>query len=229
MHSPPTHKELWKHSKALVILRLLASLGGQAVHLNTMAKALNASTETIQKELTWLSTFNLLTRPRLQGGWFLTSAGLHALAPAPLELPPGEDADFPQVGSTTTTALNSKKHQNKAAAAAQDADFPHLGPGDADFPHLKTATVDNSVDNFTAANLEALAQWGVKQNSLTRALAADPSITPDYINRHAQRLHAEERFSPRLLINVLRDHDPLPTVYGPKSHPAESYKEWEII
>lgn len=137
---------------------------------------------------------------------------------------------------------------NKAGGLDSTQDTPQDGPQDGregkddgkgkdevkDEAEVEVSASDSALPetllNLLAAtaNLNALKKWGVGENKKTRAIAEDPTITPEIIEANALRLTDEKRFTTGLLITALQcgDNPPPKARSGQERDPAK-YASWE--
>jgi hypothetical protein len=140
-------------------------------------------------------------------------------------------AEIPRSRPIAAASLSFKAESNKAAAA--------IAKARAEVPTAKVKVLRSLVsrgfqlskrrerdtrarprsDPVVRANLEVFGSIGVTSNDFVLEICKMDHVTPDYILGQAKRLEAERRYSPGLLLTVIRSRDHLPEKYLPRQDP----------
>jgi len=232
-----------------VLLYLMAHVSAS---ISEIARWGEMSRETVSGYLRNLPP-ELVTRTKGKR-WMLTDGGMRSLlgeraylvdaVQAKLADNPRQLADYPRVCDLPTTACIKDLINLKAVVVGENlADSPR---DFADYPRVETQispdvdnsakSVENPVDNSlqegvsvdkVGENLETLRAFGVGRNKAVLEICGRPNVTPDAIRAHAERLRAERRLTPGMLITVLRDDDPI-VAQNKRDHANnDAYQDWE--
>ncbi len=104
------YRDLYKNARMLVILKLILDLGGCATAAD-MAKLLGVHRDGVSENVYHLADRNMVARPHIRSGWFITKLGMEFLKPSPQLMPekPALLPENPALAVNTTTTLNIER------------------------------------------------------------------------------------------------------------------------
>lgn len=218
---PPAELAAFRSIKKTAVIVLLLIRIDRPVAAKQIAELLDMDYETTRRHLRSLANAGLVTETGI--GWLLTSGGSQLLLPAELstiQSEPVESAEKPRRDAEKPRPESVKSSTFLPAACP---------------PPIARKKVSTSQRGKTA--LERLKELGINpdvelkqgEHRITVAGLVEQKeyITIEYINYHTARLTDADRFSPGLLITVLRTGDPMPKQTGEaKDYTGGKYADW---
>jgi len=243
---------VWRSAALLLLLAKLEGAAGES----EAAFRLGIDAATARRHLRFLSERGMLTRRTSHNGYMLTNLGWQvvqtesarfARKSAQSTRNSAQKARFG--GSTTTTALNSRKMGNREAVEVVEAENAQNARISAQstrisaqstrfqqFAHIRCRWVKRPgeaerraaelLSALQAANLAALRAEGLGVNHRVQRVCRLPHVTPEYIAGQARRLRQERRFAATLLLHIVESGDPLPPPLDPYQEEAEDRQRY---
>lgn len=181
---PPAEIALFRSIRKTAIVLLLLLKLDRPISMLKIASILDMDHKTVSSYLRSLSQLNIIANT--SDGWVLTQGGSQFV------LSSEGVGDFPMLTTATTTIGRSNHSQ---------AEVAEEGVGISPIP----------LDQRCEKAMATLADYGVSGTKMIINLVQSKDyITAEYVERSAERLEKEKRFSTPLLITVLRCGDPLP-------------------
>jgi len=188
----------------LLLLRLDAPTGETEI-----ARILEIDQETARHYLRSLAGIGLIARAFYHHGYILTGHGKQMiLGQSDLIGPPAEnprplaDSASQLPAAASLSSIRSLKAEEEEEG--QPAENPRVG---------------------IEERIQAFRDNGVGWNNYVQEVCLMDHVTPDLINSQAKRLLQENRFSPGLLLMVVKCNDPIPQPKRSKRDPR-SYDDW---
>jgi predicted transcriptional regulator len=241
--------------RSIAFLVLLAKLDRPA-GVTEIAYLLNIDQATARKHLRYLTEGGLVIRRSSHNGYSLNRAGRQAVQSETANISRNSarsSRNFVKTsrfgGSTTSSALNSRKIENREAVEEEEAENARSSRISAKFSRkyaqtsrfhdnlplnctwikrnkLSGARAAELISALEAANLAALRAEGLGSNHRVQRVCRLPHVTPEYIAGQARRLRQEHRFAATLLLHIVESGDPLPSEQDPSQQEAEDRRRY---
>jgi predicted transcriptional regulator len=209
----PKEVELFRCLKKTAILLMLLFRLDEPVGESEIASILDMYPTTVRTHLRSLARLGVVTRTHRYNGWTLTAGGRQMIL--------GESIDeilAAHTGKIKTSVKNSRSRV-KISRSRYSRGMRIIKKGD------RTALGSARSDPVVQANLEAFASIGLACNDFVLEICQMDHVTPDYIRGQKKRLEAECRYSPGLLLTVIRSNDYLPEKYLAREEPEPQITE----